>query len=119
MKKIVIALVSACAAALPAARTLDVSAVDSRYLADADGRTFVPVGCNICFPRMYDAGSPGSRAACEEKFFGWLRAFASNGGNFVRLWLGHPFFEIMPERAGEYDPAAEATLKRTVAPRPR
>ena len=115
MKRIVIALVSACAAALPAARTLDVSAVDSRYLADADGRTFVPVGCNICFPRMYDAGSPGSRAACEEKFFGWLRAFAANGGNFVRLWLGHPFFEIMPERAGEYDPAAEATLKRTVA----
>ena len=115
MKKMVIALVSACAAALPAARMLDVSAVDSRYLADADGRTFVPVGCNICFPRMYDAGSPGSRAACEEKFFGWLRAFASNGGNFVRLWLGHPFFEIMPERAGEYDPAAEATLKRTVA----
>ena len=60
MKKIVIALVSACAAALPAARTLDVSAVDSRYLADADGRTFVPVGGNICFPRMYDAATPGA-----------------------------------------------------------
>ena len=98
-----------------AARTLDVSAVDSRYFVDANGKTFIPVGCNICFPRMYDAASPGSRAACEEKFFGWLRAFAANGGNFVRLWLGHPFFEIMPERAGVYDPAAEATLKKTVA----
>ena len=66
MKRIVIALVSACAAALPAARTLDVSAVDSRYLADADGRTFVPVGCNICFDRLY--GTEGNdRAACEAR----------------------------------------------------
>ena len=95
-------------------RTLDVSKVDSRYFSDADGKTFVPVGCNICFPRMYVAGSSGARAECEEKFFGWLRKFAANGGNFSRLWLGHSFFEIMPERAGEYDPAAEATLKRTV-----
>ena len=92
-----------------------VSKVDSRYFADAEGKTFVPIGCNICFPRMYDAASPKSRATCEEKFFGWLRSFAANGGNFTRLWLGHSFFEIMPERAGEYDPAAEATLKKTVA----
>lgn len=26
-----------------------VSPVDARYLADAAGQTFVPVGCNICF----------------------------------------------------------------------
>jgi len=92
-----------------------VSKVDSRYFADEDGKTFVPVGCNICFPRMYDASSPGSRAECEEMLFGWLRKFAANGGNYTRLWLGHSFFEIMPERAGEYDPTAEATLKKTVS----
>lgn len=28
---------------------LQVSPVDARYLADAAGQTFVPVGCNICF----------------------------------------------------------------------
>ena len=92
----------------------DVSKVDSRYFADESGKTFVPVGCNICFPRMYVAGSPESRAECEEKMFGWLRKFAANGGNYTRLWLGHSFFEIMPEKPGEYDAAAEATLKRTV-----
>ena len=92
----------------------DVSNVDSRYFADEDGKTFVPIGCNICFPRMYVAGSLESRAECEARFFGWLRKFAANGGNYTRLWLGHSFFEIMPERAGEYDPAAEATLKKTV-----
>ena len=102
------------AGAVRAGRTLDVSKVDPRYFADAQGRTFVPVGCNICFPRMYE-GSPESRAECEGRFFGWLRKFAANGGNFTRLWLGHAFFEIMPETAGAYDPAAEATLKKTVA----
>ncbi len=116
VKALVVFLVAYAGGVVSAApRTLDVSTVDSRYFVDANGKTFIPVGCNICFPRMYDAASSGSRAACEEKFFGWLRAFAANGGNFVRLWLGHPFFEIMPERAGEYDPAAEATLKKTVA----
>ena len=103
------------AGAVRAGRALDVSKVDPRYFADAQGRTFVPVGCNICFPRMYANGSPESRAECEERFFGWLRKFAANGGNFTRLWLGHSFFEIMPEKAGKYDPVAEATLKKTVA----
>ena len=116
VKALVVFLVAYAGGVVSAApRPLDVSTVDSRYFVDANGKTFIPVGCNICFPRMYDAASSGSRAACEEKFFGWLRAFAANGGNFVRLWLGHPFFEIMPERAGEYDPVAEATLKKTVA----
>ena len=93
--------------AIGAGRALDVSKVDPRYFADTQGRTFVPVGCNICFPRMYANGSPESRAEFEERFFGWLRKFAANGGNFVRLWLGHAFFEIIPAKAGAYDPAAE------------
>lgn len=108
-------LFAAVAAFAEETRMLDVSGVDSRYFADVDGKTFVPVGCNICFPRMYVAGSPESRAECEEKLFGWLRAFAANGGNYTRLWLGHEFFEIMPKKAGVYDPAAETTLKKTVA----
>ncbi len=91
------------------------STVDTRYFADSAGRTFIPVGCNICFPRVYSPDKPGSRAECEAKMSGWLRKFAANGGNYVRIWLGHPFFEIMPCNAGEYDPSAESSLKRTVA----
>ena len=117
MKRLNAILSLAALAAMPAlaARNLEQSKIDSRYFVDAQGRTFVPVGCNICFPRMYVEGSAESRAECEERFFGWLRKFAANGGNFTRLWLGHSFFEIMPDKAGEYDPVAEATLKRTVA----
>ena len=111
-------LAAAIAAVLPSvgetARNVEPSKVDSRYFADSEGRTFVPVGCNICFARVYDPATPGSRAKCEEMFFGWLRKFAANGGNYVRIWLGHRFFEIMPDKAGEYDPAAEATVVKTV-----
>ena len=54
MRKVLILSVAAVAlfAVAGAGRTLDVSKVDPRYFMDADGRTFVPVGCNICFPRM-------------------------------------------------------------------
>ena len=111
---ILAAVAAGLAPAADAARNVEPSAVDSRYFADSAGRTYVPVGCNICFARVYDPSSPTSRAECEEMHSGWLRKFAANGGNYVRIWLGHKFFEIMPEKAGEYDHAAEATLVRTV-----
>ena len=95
---------------------LSVSDVDHRYFADSNGKTFIMIGCNICFPRLsYDSTSPVSHAEAEKKVLGHIRSFADNGGNFVRLWLGHSFFEIMPDRAGVYDPVREATLKKTVA----
>ena len=97
-------------------KPLSVSTIDSRYFVGSDGKTFIPVGCNICFPRIaFDCTLPDSRAACEKVMHGWLRKFAENGGNFVRLWLGHTFFEIMPDSAEVYDAAAESTLMKTVA----
>ena len=35
-----------------------------------------------------------------------MREFAANGGDYLRIWLGHPFFEIMPEKPGVFDEAA-------------
>lgn len=37
---------------------------------------------------------------------GWMRELAGHGGNFIRLWLGHAFFDIEPERAGLFDERA-------------
>ena len=93
---------------------ISVAAREPRYFADASGRSWIPVGCNLCFDRLY--GTPGNdRAVCEDRFFTWMRKFAANGGNFMRVWLGCPFFEIMPEQPGVFDGAAEETLKRLVA----
>lgn len=103
-----LALAALAASTTFAAAPLQVSSVDSRYLADADGKTFVPVGCNICFDRLNADGRDA--AATRERFGRWMRAFAANGGNFMRFWLGHASTEIMPRRAGEFDPEAEKTL---------
>ncbi len=91
---------------------LQVSPSDSRYLADASGKTFVPIGCNICFDRLNVDG----RAAADTRarFARWMRAFAANGGNFMRVWLGHASTEIMPARPGAFDAEAEKTLLQIV-----
>lgn len=96
--------------ALAGTRFIDVSTVDSRYFAYADGRTFVPVGCNICFDRLEKPS-----AAARALFDGWMTKFAANGGNFMRVWLSCPFVETMPDKAGEFSQEATDNLKWLVA----
>ena len=51
---------------------LSVSDVDPRYFADSDGRTFIMIGCNICFDRLYDGKGHGD-AEVRANFDRWLR----------------------------------------------
>ena len=86
-----------------------------RYFAGADGKAWIPIGLNICFSRTKDGLPTGADLeARRAEFEGWLDRFAAAGGNYVRLWLGHAFFEIMPEKPGEFDPTAVETLMRVV-----
>ena len=113
-REVIVGLILALSASAVAGdRFVDVSQKCPRYFTFADGRTFLPIGCNICFDRLY-GGENGSRAECEERFFARMRKFAANGGNYLRIWLGHPFFEVMPEKAGEYDASATETVLKTV-----
>ena len=99
--------------ALAEQRFVDVSGDAPNYFQTDDGCAWIPVGCNICFERLY--GTDGNdRSVCEARYFARMRTFAANGGNFLRIWLGHPFFEVMPSKAGEFDSAATETLKKTV-----
>ncbi len=82
-------------------RFIDVGDVPSYFVCQS-GKGWIPIGCNLCFDRLY--GSEGNdRDVCEKRYFSWMREFASNGGNCLRLWLGHPFFEVMPENPGVFD----------------
>ncbi|MDR1279420.1 MAG: hypothetical protein LBK99_01175 [Opitutaceae bacterium] len=91
------------------AQSVRVSARHGRYLELEDGTTFVPIGLNLSFPRFVQNEEEG--LALYES---WLRELAANGGNFFRLWLGHPFFDVEPERAGEFDEAAAGRLGRVL-----
>ena len=68
-----------------------VSLCDPHYFADENGRTWVPVGCNICFDR-----TARQSAEARQLYDGWMTKFAENGGNFMRVWLSVPFVDVMP-----------------------
>jgi len=93
-------------------KRLEKSSRSPRYFMAQSGETFVPVGINLCFPRYHSEAGEEEVLATYRR---WLAAFAANGGNFIRLWLSAPFFEIMPERIGEYDERQMAHVKAVVA----
>jgi hypothetical protein len=67
------------------------------YLRASEGSVEIPVGPNLCFPRF---------ASCEEDgiatYQRWIQQIADHGGNFLRLWLGHEFFDLEPVTCGEF-----------------
>lgn len=104
---------SARPAAVDAARPVPViarSSVNPRYFVEGvTGRTWIPIGCNVCFDRLYD-GTNHAAAAVRANFDRWLRRFAANGGNCIRLWAGHRSLEVMPDKPGVFDPVGSETL---------
>ncbi len=89
-----------------AAATIGVSPVDPHYFADDAGKTWIPVGCNMCFDRN---ANPSQQA--RELYDGWMTKFAANGGNFMRVWLSVPFVDVMPAKAYEFSDEATDNLK--------
>lgn len=92
------------------ANTIGVSKNFPRYFADANGKTWIPIGCNICFDRLQN-----DSAAARKLYDKWMTSFAAEGGNFMRLWLSTPFLEVMPENPGEFSQEATDNLKWLVA----
>ena len=84
--------------------------VSGRYFADETGKSWIPVGCNICFDR-----NAGGSANTRDLYDRWMTKFATNGGNYMRVWLSAPFVEVMPERAYEFSAEATDNLKWLVA----
>ena len=74
-----------------------VSPRDARYFELSDGRAFIPIGLNMIAPFGEDEGEALTRMD------GWMRKLSANGGNFMRLWLSNPFFDVEYEQAGVYD----------------
>jgi hypothetical protein len=87
--------------------SLTVHPAHPHYLATAAGRTFIPLGLNLCFPRFATDAREGEARIC-----GWIDALAAAGGNFTRFFLGHPFFDFEPGRAGEFSEDRAAQLRR-------
>jgi len=79
-----------------------VSTSDPRYFKYSDGSPFIPVGLNMISPGNVETELGLSRMQ------NWMEKLSDNGGNFIRLWLGHDFFDIEHSKSGEYDEAKAA-----------
>jgi len=74
-----------------------VSPRDARYLELSNGRPYIPIGLNMIAPPGRDEKE--ALAQMED----WMRKLSANGGNFIRLWLSNPFFDVEHAKSGEYD----------------
>jgi hypothetical protein len=70
-----------------------VSPRDPRYFDLSDGAPYVPIGLNMAGPPA--GGLPGMEA--------WIEKLARNRGNFARVWMSNPYFEVEHERSGQFD----------------
>ncbi len=66
-----------------------VSRDDPRYFAFDDGTPYFAVGMNL---------AEGPIA----EYYRWIPRLAKSGGNFARVWAGHPNFALEVGRVGEY-----------------
>lgn len=85
-----------------------VSPRDPRYFELTDGTPYVPIGLNLIAPD----NKADNEAAGLAGFEAWCRKLSANGGNFVRVWLSSPFWDIEHQQSGVYD---EAKLRRIQA----
>ena len=82
-----------------------VSPRDSRYFELTDGTPYIPIGLNMIAPP--GDGLPG--------FETWMTQLQTNGGNFIRVWLSNPFFDVEHSRSGEYDPLKARRIHEMLA----
>lgn len=84
-----------------------ISPRDARYLELTSGAPYIPIGLNMLAP----PGGQDEEAAFRQ-YDDWLKQLAANGGNFVRVWLSHPFWDVEHARSGEYDEARARRIDR-------
>lgn len=87
-----------------------VSRQHPHYFETADGKTYIPVGLNLCWPRFISDEAEGLA-----KMDFYFKELSRYGGNYARIWLSAPFWEIETTKAGEYDTAKIHRLDKLLA----
>lgn len=77
-----------------------VSKKHPRYFEKVGSGTFLPIGLNLAWPRF--VGEKEEMKGLEKMEF-YFKQLSKNGGNFARIWLSAPFWEIETAKTGTYD----------------
>ena len=75
-----------------------VSEKNPRYFEYSTGEPYIPIGPNICWER-FEKDEEKILQLYEQRF----RILSENGGNYTRIWLSAPFFEVEHGEAFRYD----------------
>lgn len=81
-------------------RFIQVSLNNPHYLEYSNGEPFIPIGPNICWER-FEKDEVKVLQLYDQRF----KKLSENGGNYTRIWLSAPFFEIEHIQAYSYDPS--------------
>ncbi len=81
---------------------VQVSQQDPRYFELSDGQPYIPIGLNLIAPNTRE--EDGLKRMDE-----WMQKLAANGGNYIRVWVSSPFWDVEHAKSGVYD---EAKAKR-------
>jgi len=81
-----------------------VSPRDARYFELSDGRPYIPIGLNMIQPPR------GAKQEDLGPMADWIKSLAANRGNFIRVWLSAPYFDVEHEKSGRYDEARFARI---------
>lgn len=73
-----------------------VSPRDSRYLELSNGAPYIPIGLNLIAPNTRE--EEGLARMAE-----WMQKLSANGGNFLRVWISSPFWDVEHRESGAYD----------------
>lgn len=108
MRAALVAAAALCWAGAAQAQYARVSPRDGRYLELADGKPFIPIGLNLIAP---PSGNADEEAAFRG-FEAWIEQLAANRGNYIRVWLSSPFWDVEHEKSGVYDETRARRIER-------
>ncbi len=90
-------ILSCAASAMGSGVFVRVSPRDCRYFELSDGKPYIPIGLNMIAPWGADEAEALARMDT------WMKKLSQNGGNFIRIWASHAFFDVEHEKSGVYD----------------
>jgi hypothetical protein len=90
---------------------IGISSDNHSYFQFSDGTPYIPVGINMISPSGKYKNNPDSALY---EMGQWMKKLSINSGNFIRVWLSSPFWDIEDQRAGEYSEEKARRIDRLI-----
>jgi hypothetical protein len=90
---------------------IGISTDNPSYFQFSDGTPYIPVGINMISPGGKYKNNPDSALY---EMGQWMKKLSENGGNYIRVWLSSPFWDIEDQRAGEYSEEKARRIDRLI-----